>query len=237
MKPSDGIKMIFPVRRQTTISRTEFIASWFAHHMPYTIKAMGDRGWGYIGTVFNAADQVSDTAWDGIAQMFLNEPLHNPCGGFGMVPADSFHERAVEPYFGWPTKEFIILSGSNDLQVHPLTLDAPFPCSRSGFFKVVMFTPANPQVDPQLLETHWRQTRAPQMQGTMEATKGFRYVVSIGQNQTHRGHHREYAAMEELYFNDEADWHNFLRIVKPDPFLPSDIAYYFADTEFVAIPT
>ena len=97
--------MIFPVRRQTTISRTEFIASWFAHHMPYTIKAMGDRGWGYIGTVFNAADQVSDTAWDGIAQMFLNEPLRNPCGGFGVVPA--FTSAQSNPTLVGPQKNLL----------------------------------------------------------------------------------------------------------------------------------
>ena len=54
--PSPDVKMVFPVRRKPTTSRHEFVAYWFAHHMPFTIAAMAGRGRGYIGTVFKGAE-------------------------------------------------------------------------------------------------------------------------------------------------------------------------------------
>ena len=236
MEISQGVKMIFPVRRQIETSHTEFVASWFAHHMPFTINAMGDQGWGYIGTAFNHSDDIQDPPWDGIAQMFLNKPLPNPPGGFGVIPADSFHERAVQPYFGWATTEFMVVPGGDQLEVRPLTLGEPFPTSRSGFFKVVIFTPASRNTDPQQLETHWRRTRAPQIEQAMTEVGGFRYVVSLDQGNEIGEQISAYAAMEELYFNKPADWDNFLTIVKPDPLVPDHAPHYFSDTEFVAIP-
>lgn len=227
--------MIFPVRRKTGVSHEEFIAYWFAHHMPFTIDMMGDRGWGYIGTVFKTA-QDGEHAWDGMAQMFLDQPLSNPPEGFGATPADSFHDRAVQPYFGWATQEFVILDGSEKLPVQPLTLAAPFPTSRSGFFKVVNFVSAPEKGNPQNFQSDWLDTRAERVSSAMQQTNGFRYVVSVSletDTETRAG-------LEELYFSDHTDWLDFQEIVgRGDSTRWAGAGgeqTFFSDTEFVAIP-
>jgi hypothetical protein len=231
MDASAGVKMIFPVKRKPTVSREEFIASWFAHHMPVTIEAMGDRGWGYIGTVFEPAEEPGER-WDGIAQMFLDVPLPNPSLGFGANPVDSFHERAVQPYFGWSTHEFVVTAGSDELPVEPLTLNDPFPTSRSGFFKVVTFVPLQPAADNAALQAHWLEERAPWVSRALQQAGGFRYVVSLGTD-VQAG---AYLGMEELYFPGKTAWLRFQEITSQDDIVGRTASLYYAGTEFVAIP-
>jgi len=230
MEASTGVKMIFPVKRKPVVSREEFIAYWFAHHMPVTIDAMGDRGWGYIGTVFDPAEE--DQQWDGIAQMFLDESLPNPPAGFGAKPVDSFHERAVQPYYGWATREIVVISGSDELPVRPLTLNAPFPTSRSGFFKVVTFVPMVQSADNEALQSDWLNRRAGRIAHAMQQVNGFRYVVSLGVELEVGA----YLGMEELYFHNQASWHRFQEIAPADGVASDGVQQYFAATEFIAIP-
>ena len=84
-EPTPKIKMIFPVKRKSETSREEFIAYWFAHHMPVTISAMAGRARGYIGTVFKPPAEGRGE-WDGMAQMFLSRELKAPPEGFGADP-------------------------------------------------------------------------------------------------------------------------------------------------------
>ena len=235
MESTAGIKMLFPVKRKIGVSHEEFIAYWFAHHMPVTIEMMGDRGWGYIGTVFKAA-QDGNHVWDGMAQMFLDQPLANTSEGFGAKPVDSFHDRAVQPYFGWATREFVILDGSEKLPVQPLTLGSPFPTSRSGFFKVVNFVPTPADRDHQTFQSDWLSSRIDWVTQAMGQTDGFRYVVSLSLDPDAAIH----AGLEELYFPNRAQWLRFQEIVSAHDSarwtLDGNVQTLFSDTEFVAIP-
>lgn len=232
--PSPDVKMVFPVVRKPTTSHQEFVAYWFAHHMPFTIAAMAGRGRGYIGTVFKAT-QDNAGRWDGFAQMFLAEPLRNPPEGFGAKPVDSFQER-VEPYFGWATREYVVKSGVDYLPVRPLTLGVPFPTSRSGFFKVVFFVPAKADADHVSFQSYWLNERALRIADAMSQVDGFRYVVGLSLDPETA----PYAGMEELYFHDASAWRRFQELVDA-----GDMARwvagdgpqtFFSDTEFVAIP-
>jgi hypothetical protein len=232
--PSPDIKMIFPVRRKSNTTHEELLAYWFAHHMPGTIALMGDVGRGYIGTPFKAAEDGSHL-WDGIAQMFLAEPLATPPEGFGAKPKDSFHEH-VQPYFGWATREYIFLQGDELLPVTPLTLNAPFPTSRSGFFKVTRFVEANNDIDDTSLHNCWLQEHAPNVVDAMSTVGGFRYVVGLSLETQHA----PYLGMEELYFPDSSAWQRFLKIFQtnntPEWIVDEGVWTFYADTEFVAIP-
>lgn len=234
MQSSSGVKMLFPVRRKQETSRSEFIAFWFAHHMPVTIAAMAGRGRGYIGTVFDS-DPDTRSAWDGIAQMFLSKRLNNPPAGFGAEPVDSFHER-IEPYFGWPTREFVVVPGSGELPVRPLTLSVPYPTSRSGFFKVVTFFPRVAGASQEALQSRWLDKRAPAIAEALQLAGGFRYTVSISMEPNAA----PYAGMEELYFHDESAWRRFEQADPPNEALdegtPEERQQFFSDTEFIGIP-
>ncbi len=233
--PTADVKMIFPVRRKPNTTHEEFLVFWFAHHMPVTIAAMGDVGRGYIGTPFHAA-QDGTHGWDGMAQMFLAKPLATPAQGFGAKPVDSFQEHA-QPYFGWATKEYVFLQGDEFLPVHPLTLNAPFPTTRSGFFKVTRFVEAkNNAAEGDQLHGYWRQEHAVQVVEAMRAVGGFRYVVGLSQELQNV----PYAGMEELYFPDVSAWQQYLEIMQANDMskwmLEEAVQTFYADTEFVAIP-
>ena len=229
--PTPSVKMMFLIKRRPATSREELIAYWFAHHMPGTIKAMGDIGTGYIGTVYDDHDYP----WDGVAQMFMDKPLKTPDGGHGMIPADSFHEH-VQPYYGWATREYVVLDGAEHLPVRPLTLNAPFPTTRSGFFKVTYLVKARPDIGHQALYDHWLNVHAVNVSKTMEKVAGFRYVVGHSLDPDNA----PYAGMAELYFPDRSSWELYRETVQDDGMAQwvSDEATLVleAQTEFVAIP-
>ena len=203
--------------------------------MPVTIELMGDRGSGYIGTVFKP-QQGDAPRWDGMAQMFLDAPLPNPPEGFGAKPVDSFHERAVEPYFGLATREYVLLDGSEQLPVRPLTLGGPFPTSRSGFYKVIAFYPSRPDMDDEQEHNRWLSQQAERTVRAMQRAHGFRYVLSLAMDPAAE----PYACIEELYFPDRSAWQRFIASVRAEggaySALQSTAQVFFADTEFVAIP-
>lgn len=229
--PTPGVKMMFLIKRRTGTSREELIAYWFAHHMPGTIKAMRGIGTGYIGTVYDD----NEYAWDGVAQMFMDKPLKTPNGGHGRKPADSFHEH-VQPYFGWSTREYVVLDGSSQLPVHPLSLNAPFPTTRSGFFKVTYLMKARPQIDHQALYDHWLKVHSLNVSETMGKVEGFRYVVGHSLDPDNA----PYAGMAELYFPDQLAWNIYQENIQDDgmgQYISDDGTLILeAQTEFVAIP-
>ena len=231
IEPSPDVKMMFPIKRRPNTSREELIAYWFAHHMPHTIRVMGEVGRGYIGTIYDD----NDYPWDGIAQMFLDEPLQTPTGGHGKIPSDSFHEH-VQPYFGWATREYIVIDGSEQLPVRPLTLGDPFPTSRSGFFKVTHMVNAKPGTDYAALYEHWLTDHVADVARSINKAGGFRYVVGLSLDPNHA----PYAGMAEMYFPDRSAWTDYCEINESEglsEWIDVDRSpVLFAQTEFVAIP-
>jgi hypothetical protein len=135
-----GAKIVSLIRRKKTASREDLVAHWFANHMPGVIeeqRAHATEGrcaaCRYIATLFDAGT-AGERAWDGMAPLYWDEPLHRRVV-HGDPPGDTFQEKA-EPYVHWGTREYVVMDGSAELSVESLTLNPPFPTTRSGFFKV-----------------------------------------------------------------------------------------------------
>ena len=133
--------MMYLIKRKPTTSRDELVAHWFANHMPLVIKGQHDQAAQgkphasrYIATLFDA-NEKGDHPWDGIAQLWWDKALPMPKAPHGTKPSDTFQQKA-EPYVPWASTEYIVMDGSENLKVEPLTLNAPFPCTLSGFYKV-----------------------------------------------------------------------------------------------------
>ena len=210
-----GAKMMFLIRRRPSASREELIAHWFANHMPGVIERQQSSAAAgkpaarrYIATVFDP-DPQGTSHWDGVAQLWFDEPLPQPPEPHGTRPADSFQEMA-EPYLPWATTEYVVLDGG--LPVVPLTLNAPFPCTRSGFCKITFLVVAKADVDYPAFYRHWLEVHVPNVLATMQQTGGFRYVVSHSQ----QPQKSEYAGMAELYFPDQDSWQAFLAALPSD---------------------
>jgi len=215
--PTPGVKMMYLIRRRATTSREELVAHWFANHMPLVIEGQERaRAAGrlhaerYIATLFDP-DRDGRHPWDGVAQLWWERALPRPDEPHGTKPTDSFQEKA-EPYVPWPTSEYVIVDGSEHLPVRPLTLNAPFPCTRSGFCKITFLVKAKAGCNHAELFDHWLDVHVPNVCSVLEQTGGFRYVVS---------HSLEpdvdpYAGMAELYFPDRAGWDEYRKLVQPD---------------------
>lgn len=209
--------MQYLIRRRATTSREELIAHWFANHMPGVIarneesrtagKPHASR---YVASLFDAGGDAP-AAWDGVAQLWYAEPLPVPDEARGARPADTFHEK-VEPYWPWATHEWVFVDGKLPLDVP--TLNAPFPCTRSGFLKQVSLVAAKPGADLGAMFDHWLDTHAPNVQETMARVGGFRYAVSLSIDPERA----PYAGMAELYFPDAAAQAAFWNAIEPDGF-------------------
>lgn len=230
-----GAKMMFLIRRRAGVSREELIAHWFANHMPAVIarqalQASAGRPAArrYLATVF---DPAPESTWDGVAQLWFDEPLPIPKEPFGKQPADSFQERA-EPYMPWATTEHVVLDGS--LPVTPLTLNPPFPTTRSGFTKLTSLVSAKPGTDYDAMFRQWLEVHAPTAAATIEKHGGFRYVVSLSQDPTVA----PYAGMAELYFENADQWQACAAELTPDGMeaFIERAELYPAGTEMVGIP-
>lgn len=234
LQATPGAKMMFLIKRRPASSREELLVHWFAHHMPGTIKLMGGYASKYIGTVFDA-DGDGGYPWDGVAQMFLDEPMATPDEPFGTVPADSFHEHVV-PYSPWATREYIVMDGSEHLPVRPLTLNAPFPTTRSGFFKVSYLVKTKPEIDYEAFYDHWLNVHAPNAAETMRKVDGFRYVVGHSLDPDNA----PYAGIAELYFHDPSGWHRYLETIQADGMeqwtTGEGTLALFARTELIGMP-
>ena len=203
-KATRGAKMLYLIKRKPATSREELVAHWFANHMPAVVRAQHDRAargkshaWRYIATLFDA-DRNGNHPWDGVAQLWFEKALSKPDVPIGTTPTDTFQQK-VEPYVPWATREYVVMEGSESLKVEPLTLNDPFPCTRSGFHKVTFFVCAKDGTDFDAFYAHWLHTHVPNVRSTMEKAGGFRYVVghSIDPRQ------EPYAGLAELYFDDK----------------------------------
>ena len=212
-----GAKMLYLIKRRSTTSREELVAHWFANHMPSVIQSQKDQAvqgkphaLHYIASLYEANEE-QEHPWDGMAQLWWDRPLPMPDVPHGTTPTDTFQQK-VDPYVPWASTEYIVMDGSEHLKVEPLTLNAPFPCTRSGFYKVSFLVKAKGGTDFDKLYSHWLNTHVPNVRSTMEAVEGFRYVVSHSINPQAE----PYAGLAELYFHEESGFARYREIIKPD---------------------
>jgi EthD domain len=240
-RPTPGAKMMYLIKRRPGVTREELVMHWFANHMPAVIKSQHDAAAAgrmhahrYIAALFDP-DASGVHPWDGVAQLWWDKPLPKPKTPIGTAPRDSFQQKA-EPYVGWATTEYVVMDGSDRLPVEPLTLNAPFPCTRSGFFKVTFLVKTKPGIVYRELFDHWLGVHAPNVRRVMGEVGGFRYVVSHSIEPASE----PYAGMAELYFPDAATWARFSAASKPDGierWLDTDgILLLTAGTEMIGIP-
>lgn len=216
-KATTGAKMLYLIKRKPTTSREELVAHWFANHMPQVLQRQKDlavqrmpHARRYIVTLYDAIEKL-EYPWDGMAQLWWDKPLPRPEVALGTTPSDTFQE-VVEPYFPWASNEYVVIDGSENLKVEPLTLNAPFPCTRSGFYKVNFHVKAKAGTDYDKFYSHWLNTHIPNVKSVMEKVGGFRYVVSHSIDPTAE----PYAGLAELYFHDETGWADYRETIQPD---------------------
>lgn len=236
-----GAKMLYLIKRKPTTSREELVAHWFANHMPPVLKAQHDQAARgklharrYIVTLYDA-NEKNEHPWDGMAQLWWDRPLPKPDVPHATTPTDSFQQK-VEPYVPWASTEYVAMDGSENLKVEPLTLNAPFPCTRSGFYKVSFLVKAKEGTDFDKFYSHWLNIHIPNVSSTMQEVGGFRYVVSHSIDpQT-----EPYAGLAELYFHDETGWAKWKDLFKPDGFEewmdPDRTIELIGRTEMIGIP-
>lgn len=225
---TQGVKMLYLIKRKPTTSRDELVMHWYKNHMPAVIKSQQDAGaagrphaWRYIVTLFDS-DSQGQHAWDGMAQLWMSYdrekatqadapiPLH-PEVPFGSTPTDTFQEKAL-PYLPWATTEYVAIDGSENLSTAPLTLNEPYPSSRSGFLRVSYLVKAKPGIDHEAFFADWLNVHIPNVRDTMKRAGGFRYVVSHSIEPTDA----PYAGLAELYFHDSDGYDRFQELIKPD---------------------
>ncbi|MDH4144388.1 MAG: EthD domain-containing protein [Acidimicrobiia bacterium] len=239
--PTPGAKMLYLIKRRAGVGREELVAHWFANHMPLVIAAQQrqrDAGklaaWRYIATLFDA-DAQGAHPWDGVAQLWWDRALPRPAEPHGTTPTDSFQQKA-EPYVPWATTEYVVIDGGDRLPVEPLTLNPPFPTTRSGFHKMTFLVAARDGADHGEFFAHWLGVHAPNVATVMRQVGGFRYVVS---HSVEPGA-EPYAGIAELYFDDTDGWRRFRDTIEPDGMDrwadPTRTVVLSAQTEMVGIP-
>jgi hypothetical protein len=232
-----GAKMMYLIQRREGVTREELIVHWFANHMPDVIRRQTLQASAgtlaasrYVATLFDP-DDTGESPWDGVAQLWFTRPLPRPRRPIGAEPRDSFQQRA-EPYMPWATREYVIMDGA--LPVEPLTLDPPFPCTRSGFHKLTYLLVAQADVDFDDFHAHWLDVHSANVAETMTKTGGFRYVVSLSLEPELE----PYAGMAELYFPDASSRRRFQAELPDDGFgqYIARLDTLSAGTEMVGIP-
>jgi hypothetical protein len=215
IEATPGYRMNVLIRRRAGVSRDELVANWFANHMPGVVRAMANEALAgrphahrYIATLFDA-DAKAPPAWDGVAQLWWKQNLGKPSQPHGTKPADTFQQKA-QPYLPWWVREYVVMDGA--LPLTPNTLNEPFPCTRSGFFKVTFLMKTQRGADLDVFFAHWLNVHAPNVQNAMKAVGGTRYVIA----QTIDGAAEEFAGMAELYFPNAEAWARLQEIAKPD---------------------
>ena len=155
-----GAKMLYLIKRKPTTSREELVVHWFGNHMSGVIEGQQDlkaagkaHAWRYIATLFDA-DASGRHPWDGVAQLWWDFALGRPKRPLGTVPKDTFQQKA-EPHTSWATTEYVALDGAAQLAAEPLTLNPPYPTTRSGFHKQTMLVKARDGVDFEAMFAHW----------------------------------------------------------------------------------
>ena len=229
-------KVMYLIKRKATTSREELIAHWFANHMPGTIARQAQSraaGGPYAQRYFCTLFDPKEGMWDGMAQVWFEQPPPSQDKPHGETPVDTFQEK-VEPYCSWSTREYVVMDGA--LPVVPQTLNAPFPCTRSGFFKVTFLVSLQQGTDCAALFDHWLNVHIPNVRDTMQAVGGFRYVVSHSLTPEQDSH----AGMAELYFADATGWARYRERIKADgmeAWVDGDATtVFYSGTELVGIP-
>ncbi len=236
-----GAKMLYLIKRRTTTSREELIAHWFANHMPLVIVAQHDQATRgrvhatrYIATLFDA-NRNGEHVWDGLAHLWFGRQLPRPEVPHGTEPTDTFQQKA-EPYVPWATREYVVLDASDQLRSEPLTLNAPYPKTRSGFFKVSFFVKARGDCNYDAYFAHWLNVHVPNVTETLIAANGFGYVVS----HSIEPDLERYAGLAEVYFRDETGWARYRDAIEPDGMEewvdPTGTLVLRARTEMIGIP-
>lgn len=237
--PTPGAKMVYLIKRLATTTREELIAHWFANHMPAVIaRAKRQRSAGqphaehYVATLFDGKVKGPGD-WDGVAQLWYAQPLARPASPHGATPSDTFQEK-VEPYLPWATREYVVMDGT--LPLVPPTLNPPYPCTRSGFFKVTFLVCLKEGAKREALFDHWLDVHVPNVRATMEAGGGFRYVVSHSlEPETEPS-----VGMAELYFPDASGWTAYQNAIREDgmvQWIDREIMPIFhSGTDMVGIP-
>ncbi len=236
-----GARMMYLIKRKPATSREELVAHWFANHMPAVIQqqkdqqaAGGAHARRYVVTLFDA-NADGEHRWDGVAQLWWDKAQPMPKVAHGTTPTDSFQERA-EPYVPWATTEYVVIDGSEYLPSESLTLNAPYPTTRSGFLKVTYLVKAKAGADIGAFFEHWLGVHVPNVRSTMEQVSGFRYTV---------GHSIDpqaepYAGVAELYFHDEAGWAGYRETIRPDGMEqwvdPDGMVVLRSTTEMIGLP-
>ena len=239
--PTPGAKRLYLIKRKPTASHEELVVHWYANHMSDVIQGQHDlkaaakaHAWRYIVTLFDA-DASGRHPWDGVAQMWWDFALGRPKRPVGTVPKDTFQQKA-EPHTSWATTEYVVIDGSAELAAEPLTLNAPYPTTRSGFHKQTVLVKARDGVDFEAMFAHWLDVHAPNVRETMRRVGGIGYVVSLSIDPAIE----PYAGMAELYFPDEASLSRFREVVRPDGFDqwldPERTLALPTSTEMIGIP-
>lgn len=241
VEATPGAKMIYPIKRKPATSREELVMHWYANHMPSVIQSQHDAAAAsqpharrYIVLLFDAnADGAHP--WDGMAQLWWEKPLPRPDVPSGTTPRDTFQQKA-EPYMPWATTEYVVIDGSDRLSTEPLTLNAPYPSTRSGFFRMSFFVKAKAGTDYGAFFDHWLNVHAPNVKATLEQAGGFRYVV----NHSVAPDEETYAGLAELYFPDASGYERWRDIIKPDGMEkwmePQGTLVLRGHTEMIGIP-
>ncbi len=228
---SPGAKMMYLIKRRPETSREELVAHWFANHMPIVIARQAEQAargklhaTRYIATLFDP-DKAGEHPWDGVAQLWYDKPLPVPATSHGTEPTDTFQEKA-KPYIPWATTEYVVMDGSERLPVVALTLNEPFPTTRTGFFKITFLVAAKTNTDFDALFAHWLDVHVRNVTSVMHQVGGFRYVVSHSLNPEQE----PYAGMAELYFPDASGWQRYRETIEPD-----GMERWVSDTETLAL--
>jgi len=239
IEATPGYRMNVLIRRRAGVSRDELVANWFANHMPGVVRAMANEALAgrphahrYIATLFDAPAASAPT-WDGVAQLWWKQNLGKPPQPHGTKPVDTFQQKA-EPYLPWWAREYVVLDGA--LPLAPNTLNEPFPCTRSGFFKVTFLMKTKPGADSDAFFAHWLSVHAANVASHMKAVGGFRYVIA----QTGEPAAEEFAGLAELYFPNADAWARLREEAKPDGMEQwvdaAGTLLFTSGTEMVGIP-
>ena len=241
MRQSQLAKMIYLIRRRDGVSRDELVMHWFKNHMPAVINSnlsatRTGRGGAarYIAQLF--ASQGSDRpVWDGMAQLWFAEPHPPMKAPAGDPPTDTFQEKC-EPYRNWALKEFVVRGGEERLSTDPLTLNDPYPATRSEFFRLNYLVSVKPDTDLDEFYSHWLNVHIPNVDSHLDRAGGFRYIV----NHSYFPDAAPYSGMAELYFENEEGARDFQTSIKPDGMERwvdgSAMHVMHGDTEMVGIP-
>jgi hypothetical protein len=232
-------KMIYLIKRRDGATRDELIAHWFANHMPAVIANAHSRAAGgqlaarrYIASLFNPT-AVGDVEWDGAAQLWWDRPLPLPDEPFGTEPTDTFQQQA-KPYMPWATREYVVLDGGDRLKAEPLTLNEPFPTTRSGFYKLTVLITAKDGADHEAFFRHWLTTHASNVATVMQSHGGIRYTVSLSSDLANA----PYAGAAELWFENEDAFDDYSNVIEPDGMAQwvANRIVLVTTTEMVGIP-